>query len=98
MSTYERGTQDISHHKDTYKLMMDITIWSGGLLGANILFFTLLFGAKIAWFPSLVISLVVAILAGMFLKRGAAWHGVMISMAVFAAIASMAVSFLAGLG
>jgi len=98
MSAHERGTQDISHHKETYKLIMDVTIWSAGLIGVSILFFTMVFGAGIAWFPSLVVSLVAIILVGMLLKRGAAWHGTMVALAVFTWIVAMAISFLSGLG
>jgi uncharacterized membrane protein len=98
MSSYERGSQDISHHQDTYKLVMDITVWSGGLLGAPILFFSMIFGGGIGWFPALVSTLIAAIIAGMVLKRGGAWHATMIGLAIFTGIISLAISFIAGLG
>ena len=98
MSSYQRGSQDISHHQDTYKLVMDITVWSCGLLGAPILFFSLIFGGNIGWFPALVSTLIVAIVAGMVLKRGGAWHATMIGLAIFTGIISLAISLIAGLG
>jgi len=98
MSSYQRGSQDISHHQDTYKMVMDITVWSCGLLGAPILFFTLIFGADFSWLTSLIVTLIVAIIAGMVLKRGGAWHATMIGLAIFTGIFSLAISFIAGLG
>ncbi|MCF6292902.1 MAG: aa3-type cytochrome c oxidase subunit IV [Robiginitomaculum sp.] len=98
MSSYQRGSQDISHHQDTYKLVMDITVWSCGLLGAPILFFSLIFGGSIGWFPALVSTLIVAIVVGMVLKRGGAWHATMIGLAIFTWITSMGITFIAGLG
>lgn len=98
MSTHERGTQDISHHQDTYKLIMDVTVWASALIVVSVLFFTLIFAANFSWLTALIISFLVSVATGMFLKRGGAWYGVMVGLAVFTLITSMAISFIAGLG
>ncbi len=98
MSNHERGTQNISQHNETYGRIMDVTVWSSGLIGVCVLFFSMIFAAKIAWLPALVISLITAIVAGMVLKRGGAWHATMIGLGVVALIFGFAISTIAKMG
>jgi uncharacterized membrane protein YdcZ (DUF606 family) len=98
MSSYERGAQDLSQHNETYGRIMDVTIWSAGLIGVSVLFFSMVFAAKMAWMPALVISFVAAILAGMVLKRGGAWHATMTGLAILTLILGFVISAIAGMG
>ncbi len=98
MSKYQHGAQNISQHRETYGRILDITIWSGGLIGVGILFFSLVFAAKMAWLPALVISFVTAILSGMLLKIGGAWHATIVGLAILTLIMGMGISAIAGLG
>ncbi|PHR56962.1 MAG: hypothetical protein COA47_12445 [Robiginitomaculum sp.] len=98
MSNYQHGAQNISQHRETYGRILDITVWSGGLIGVSILFFSMVFAAKIAWFPALIISFVTAILTGMVLKIGSAWYATIVGLAILTLIMGMGISAIAGLG
>jgi len=98
MSTYERGAQDLAQHRETYQRVLNITVWSSGLIGVSVLFFSMLFGGHVPWLSALIISLVAVLLAGALLKRGGAWYATMIGLGFVTLIMGWAIGFIASLG
>ncbi|MBL4596292.1 MAG: aa3-type cytochrome c oxidase subunit IV [Robiginitomaculum sp.] len=96
MGNYVHGEQDISAQRQTYSHIINITTWSAALLCILVLFFSLVFAAKMAWFPALIISFVTSVVIGMILKLSGAWYGVMIGLSVCTLIVGFAVSLVSG--
>lgn len=84
---YTRGEMDISHHKSTFDGVMSVSVFSSLLTGLVVLYLTLVFGAAMSWITSLIVSLVVAGLAGVALRQGALYWVFVGILAVIAVIA-----------
>lgn len=97
MSAYEHGSQDISGHQQTFTSIMQITVWSGALIGFATLYLTMVFAAGQNWFTSLLIVFALSILTGMGLKRSSAWYVTMTVVTVITSIIGFAVSLIAGM-
>ena len=67
---YTRGQMDISQHSATYHGVMGGSVLVGILTAVTVLYLTLVFGAEMGWFNSLIASAAVGGAAGYFLKQG----------------------------
>ena len=84
-SDYKRGDMEISAQSHTFNGFMAATIYGGSAIIVGLLFPILVFAANFNWFPSLVATVVVAILIGIGLKLKGAWYASVIGIAIVAA-------------
>lgn len=98
MSTYERGSQNISDHKETFHGIMELFVWSGGFIAMVVLFSTMVFAAKISWFTALIVTMVFGILAGIVLKKGSPWIGTVIGLGIFTFLLGWGITALQNMG
>lgn len=91
---YTRGQMDISEHKKTFDAVMDISVYSGLLIGLAVMYLTLVFAAGGDWFMSLIITAVVGGIGGFFTKQGVLYWTSLAVLAVIAVIAGLLVSAL----
>ena len=71
---HTRGDMDIAMQKRTFEGVMGAGVLATLITGVTILFLTLVFATDIAWFPSLVVTVIAGGAAGAALKRGAAYR------------------------
>lgn len=98
MSTYERGSQNISNHRETYHDIMEMFVWGGGFIAMIVLFSTMVFAAKMSWLLSLAVTMVLGIIAGIILKKGSPWIGTVIGLGIFTLILGWGISMLQNMG
>lgn len=95
MSTYERGTQDISDQQKTFTGIMQLTLWSSVLIGLSTLYLTMVFASGLNWFTSLLIVFGLSILIGLGLKKGSSWYVTMAVLTGIITIIGLATSMIA---
>jgi len=81
-SDYTRGDMEIEAQRDTFTGFMAWTAYGGAFLVVLLLFPILVFGANIAWLPSLIVSIVVGIVIGLALKLNGAWYATIIGLGI----------------
>lgn len=85
-SDYSRGEMPVDAHRGTFGGFMAGTTYGSAFIIVSLLMPTLVFGANLGWLPSLIASLVVAIILGMALKLKGAWYASMIALAVITGV------------
>lgn len=93
---YTRGEMDISHHQDTARGVLDISVYSVLLIAVTIIFLTLVFGTAMGWVVSLGISVVIGGAGGFVMKQGSLYWATLIVLTFFAVVGSLLGSLLTG--
>ncbi len=76
---YHKGEMEVSAQRGTFDGFMNLTIYGGGLLALMLLFPILTVGGvNLHWLPALIITVVVGILMGLFLKLKGTWYATVI--------------------
>ena len=65
---------------------MNATVYGGSMIIYILLFPTLMFAVNLGWMPSLLISVIVAIIIGVALKLKGGWYVFVMGMAIVTAI------------
>jgi len=85
---YKRGEMEVTSQKGTFGGFMNGTVYGGAAIVYILLFPIFMFAVRMGWFPSLIISVVVAIIIGAALKLKGAWYVFVIGLAIPTAILS----------
>ncbi|PWE18646.1 aa3-type cytochrome c oxidase subunit IV [Marinicauda salina] len=89
---HTRGDMDITMQKRTFEGVMGAGVLATLITGVTILFLTLVFATDVAWFPSLVVTLIAGGAAGAALKRGAAYWASLVALTGIALIGGVLVT------
>jgi len=85
---YKRGEMEVTSQKGTFGGFMNGTVYGGAAIVYILLFPIFMFAVRMGWLPSLIISVVVAIIIGAALKLKGAWYVFVIGLAIPTAILS----------
>ena len=85
---YKRGEMEVSSQKGTFGGFMTGTVYGGAAIVYILMFPILMFAVGLGWFPSLIASVVVAIVLGLALKLKGQWYAFVIALAVITGIFS----------
>ena len=95
-SNYERGTMGVDGHKKTFGGFMGMTVYGGAALALLVLYPTLVFGVKMGWLPSLVVTVIFGFVLGAVLKLKGGWYAGVVATAIPFAIASALIAAVHG--
>lgn len=73
-SDYERGEMEIASQRGTFDGFMGFTVYGGAFIALSLIFAILTVGGVgLTWFPALVITFIIGVIAGAALKLNATW-------------------------
>ena len=95
-TNYQRGSMEIGEQSSTFGGFMGGMTYGGAAIVLILLYPALIFAVKMAWAPSLLITLVLGIIIGIVLKLKGGWYAGVIGLsaitALFTALASALLS------
>ena len=83
---YKRGEMEIIGQKGTFGGFMNGTVYGGAAIVYILLFPIFMFAVRLGWVPSLLISVIVAIIMGVALKLKGGWYVFVIGLAGVTAV------------
>ena len=85
---YKRGEMEVTSQQGTFGGFMNGTVYGGSAIVYILLFPICMFAVGLGWMPSLIISVIVALILGVALKLKGAWYVFVIGLAIPTAILS----------
>jgi len=95
-SDYVHGQMEVSDHKETFGGFMNWTIYGGGIVALLVIYPTLIFGVNLGWPAALLTTVIIGVFMGIGLKLKGFWYAGLIGSAIFLAIGSAFIKWLAG--
>lgn len=86
-SDYKRGDMEVTAQRGTFDGFMGFTVYGGAAIVLALIFAVLTVGGvSLSWFPALVITFLIGVIAGVALKLNATWYASITVLAVITGI------------
>lgn len=88
-SDYTRGSMDIAEQNRTWEGFINFTLWGSGLIMLIVGYATFTVALGMHWIVALVISAVVGVAGGSFMKMGGAWIATVVGLCGIAVVVQL---------